>query len=259
MIRAEALQSRMLDLRDAGRRWWADHSRTPEERRRTLSILIGGGGAAAIALGLGLYFLLRPVPQPDYLSDPMDEVFNYTLLTDEFNALPVEERMRLIGQLVQRLKNMDGSDSVLMASFAAGIAGAARDQIEENGSRLAIDLWDKYARDYDDKKPGEREQYLEEAFVDMMKTIEALGGQPRDISDADRINEVRRQAAEDRKALREGTAPTPPPEAIGRIAAFMNTRLGGNANSAQRARGTQMMRDMVRHFRGQDISTGKPK
>lgn len=255
----DALRSKLLDLRDAGRRWWADHTRTPEERKRTVAVLYGGGGAAALALGLGLYFLLRPVPQPDYLSDPMDEVFNYTLLTDEFNALPIEERMRLIGLLIERLKNMDGGDSVLMASFAAGIAGAAREQLEENGSRLVIDLWDKYAKDYDKKKPEERERYLEEVFVDMTKTLEALGGEPRDISDADRINEVRRQVAEDRKAFREGKMPAPPPETIGRIAAFMNSSLGGNANAAQRVRGTQMLRDMTRHFRGQDIGTGKPK
>src|SRR5437868_6654940 len=80
------------------------------------SIVLVGGGT-------GLYFWLRPVPQPDYLNDGLDDVLNYTLLTDEFNRLPVEQRMKLIGELVARFKSMSTNDSVLMAEFAAGIAG----------------------------------------------------------------------------------------------------------------------------------------
>ncbi|GJQ30037.1 MAG: hypothetical protein HBSAPP03_19210 [Phycisphaerae bacterium] len=252
------LDTAVLNGRDWLARWWSDHTRSDEERRKTLTILSASSGAAALAIGLGLYFWLRPIPQPDYDTAGMDEVFNYTLLTDEFNALPVEERMKLIGQLVNRLKNMDAGDSVLMASFAAGIAGAARDQIQQNGARLAIDMWDKYAKDYDKVKPEERSDFLEQVFVDMTKTVEALGGEPREVSDADRINEVRQQANRDRAALREGRV-QPPPEAIGRVAAFMNNAISTNQNAAQRARGAQMMRDMVRHFRNQDIATGKPK
>lgn len=258
-FRRDMLDTAVLNARDNLSRWWSDHTRTDEERRKTITIVSSSGAAAALAIGLGLYFWLRPIPQPDYDSAGMDEVFNYTLLTDEFNALPVEERMRLIGQLVQRLKDMDGNDSVLMASFAAGIAGAARDQIQQNGARLAVDMWDKYAKDYDRVKEEDREEYLEEVFVDMMKTMETLGGEPRDVSDADRINDVREQVARDRAALRDGKTQAPPPEAIGRIASFMNTAISGNQNAAQRARGAQMMRDMTRHFRNQDIATGKPK
>lgn len=257
-FRRDMLDTALLNARDNLARWWSDRTRTDEDRRRTFIRLGTGGGAAALVIGLALYFWLRPIPQPDYATAGMDEVFNYTLLTDEFNALPIEERMRLIGQLVERLKGMDGQDSVLLASFAAGIAGAARDQIEQNGARLAIDMWDKYAKDYDRVKPEDREQFLEDVFVDMIKTVEALGGEPRDVSDSERINEVRSQAQRDRAALREGRV-QPPPEAIGRVAAFMNNAISKNQNAAQRARGAQMMRDMVRHFRGQDIATGKPK
>lgn len=35
----------------------------------------------------------------------MDEVLNYTLLTDEFNNLPVDKRLELLKDLIDRLKN----------------------------------------------------------------------------------------------------------------------------------------------------------
>lgn len=240
------------------RAWWDRRTADPDRRRATMLQLKIAGGVAALALGVGAYFWLRPIPQPDYERDRFDKVMNYTLLTDEFNRLPVEERLKLIGQLVQRLKSLDSGDSVMLAAFASGIAGAAREQLEENASRLAIDMWDKYAKDYDKVKEGQREQFLEQAFVDFQKTMEAMGGRPRDISDADRINEVRQQASRDRAAMRDPQN-QPPPEAIGRMVAVMNRSVNSHVNPAQRVRSTQMMRDMVRHFRGQDIATGKPK
>src|SRR4051812_22738929 len=54
-------------------------------RYSLLAVLLISGALTA-------YFLLRPVPQPNYAEDPMDEVLNYTLLTDEFNHLPVDQR-----------------------------------------------------------------------------------------------------------------------------------------------------------------------
>jgi len=254
----DSLNTRLLNARDALRFWWRDRTATDELRRKTVTQLGVGGGTLALALGLGLYFWLRPIPQPDYMDDPLDDIFDYTLLTDEFNALPVEERMKLIGQLVQRLKNMDSGESVLLASFAAGVAGSARTQLQANASRLAIDLWDKYAKDYDVVKIEDREEYLEQAYIDMVKTMEALGGEPRDVSDAERINEVRAQAQRDREAMRNSEN-QPPAEAMGQVFSIMAKNLGSRANPAQRARGTQMMRDMVRHFRNQDVATGKPK
>lgn len=214
-------------------------------------------GVAAIGSGVGLYFVVRPVPQPDYAADGLDDVFNYTLLTDEFNKLPVEERLKLMGQLVQRLQSMGGSDSMLLSAFAAGIAGSARQQIERNISTLMVDVWDKWAKDYPKVDSKDRDEFLDKTFVDFVKMMEAVGGKPRDVSDEQRLAEVKRQSARDREAMRTGKN-APPPEALAGIFGMMKNTVGGYANPAQQARGSQMMRDMVRHFRGQDISTGKP-
>lgn len=242
-----------------GRTWWSGQMKDPAKRRKTLRTVYAASAVAAAGLAIGAYFWLRPVPQPDYLADPLNDVFNYTLLTDEFNKLPVEERLKLIGQLVQRLKGMSGNDSLLMASFAAGIAGAARQQIEENGARLAVDTWDKYAKDYSKVGDDERDEYLDKTFVEFAKMMEAVGGQPRDVSDEQRLEEVKRQANRDREALRKDPSRGPSSRDLGRVFTFMDRNIGGHANAEQRQRGMLMMRDMVRHFRGQDVSTGKPK
>jgi len=236
---------------------WAGLKSDPARWERFKRWAVVAGSAGAIGLGVGLYFWLRPVPQPDYLNDGMDDVLNYTLLTDEFNRLPVEERLKLIGDLIARFRSMSSTDSVLMASFAAGIAGAARDQIVENGSRLAVDVWDKYAADYSKVPEKDRDKYLDQSFVEFTKMMESLGGKPRDISDEERLAEGRRQAQRDLEAMRSGER-GPRNEEMGRMFTFMNRDVGQHASGSQRVRGQQMMRDMTRRLRGLDVSTGKP-
>lgn len=223
---------------------------TESRRRRLMRGLTFGGPVVLVALGVGAYLVLRPVPQPDYLKDDIGEVFNYTLLTDEFNRLPVEKRMELIGQLVSRMKSMSAGDSVLMAAFASGIAGAARKQIEENASKLMIDLWDKYAKDYANVKPEDQGAFLDNTFLEFVKTMEGVAGQPRETTDSERLTEVREQAQRERERAGEGR--TPPNQALGRMFTIMRDNVGGHASPAQRTRGQLMLRDMMRHFRGDD-------
>lgn len=234
--------------------WMAD----PVARPRALWSARAAACLLVAGLALGAYFAFRPVPRPDYLNDPIDGVFNYTLLTDEFNKLPVQERLKLMKELVDRMKGLSSNDSVLLGAFAAGIAGAARDQLEANVSHLAIDTWDLYAKDYGKVAAGGRETYLDNAFLEFSKMMEAVGGRVRDVSDDQRLAEVRRDAARDKKNLSDpGKAPSG--EVLGTIFHFMNGNVGARATPQQRSRGAQMMRDMTRHFRGQDIATGKPK
>lgn len=233
--------------------WWK--GRSPNFRKRalfSLAVLLIGGGVAT-------YFIVRPVPQPNYDTAGLDDVFNYTLLTDEFNKLPVERRLELMGKLVSRLKKMSAGDSMLLAAFASGIAGSARDQIERNASKLAIDVWDKYAVDYAAVKPENREEYLDKTFVEFTKMMEvAVDGKPSDKSDDERISEMKKQVERDRERLRDPDR-TPTGEEMGRFLSFVNGNVGGHATAQQRTRGQAMLRDMARHFRGQDISTGKQK
>lgn len=229
---------------------------TPAKRARLKKWAIWGGPPALLAVAAGAFFLLRPVPQPDYRRDSLKRVFNYTLLTDEFNRLPVEKRLELIGQLVERLKGMSAGESVVLAAFAAGIAGEARKHIEENASRLAIDLWDKYALDYARVSPEDRAAYLDRTLIEFMKTMETVSGEPRDMSDSERIADVKKQIERDREFFRSGKR-QPSTQGLARMFRFMNENVGGHATPDQRARGQVLMRDMMRHFRGNDA--GPPR
>ncbi|MBX3376227.1 MAG: hypothetical protein KF678_04405 [Phycisphaeraceae bacterium] len=228
---------------------------TPDRKARTVKRLKIGGPVVVLALAAAAYFVFRPVPQPDYRKARLDKVFNYTLLTDEFNRLPVEKRLELMGQLVERLQGMSAGDSALMAAFAAGIAGSARKQIEENASRLMIDVWDKYAKDYAKVKPEDRGAFLDHAFLEFTRMGEAISGRPSTRSDAERLAQVREQAKRDEERLRSGER-QPPAQALGRMFTFMNENVGSHASISQRTRGQQMMRDMVRRFRGEDVGGG---
>ena len=249
---------RTLTLRVPSRwqAWWDGRMADPVKRKKTILALRWGGAAAGLALAVGAFFALRPVPQPDYDTAAIDEVFNYTLLTDEFNNLPVEERLKLISQLVTRLRNLDGQGSVLLAAFASGIAGSARQQVEQNVSRLMVDSWDKYAKDYDKVPEDQRGEFLDGAMVSYMEMMEAVAGQTSEKPAAERLKEIKQQAKRDQQAIRNGQGPGS--EEVGRVIGFINTNIGSYANPAQRMRGAQMLRDMTRHVRGQDISTGKP-
>lgn len=234
----------------------------PVRRQRALLAARIGAITVAAALGIGSFFAFRPVPQPDYATDGIADIFNYTLLTDEFNQLPVEERLKLIQQLIARMKSMSAGDSAMMAAFAAGIAGSAREQLERNGSRLMIDSWDKFAVDYGklppDASDAERDAFMDKTLVDFIKMGEALGGRVRDISDEKRLEDIRKGIARDREWMNKPEN-QPGQREFGRMWVFLESTVGQHSSPVQRARGTQLMRDMGRRLRDESITTGKPR
>lgn len=241
-------------------RWWNDLNGDPERRKRARRWAIVGASLVLVGGGVGSYFAFREKPQPDYLTSDIDDILDFTVLSDEFNNLPIKKRMELLGQLVERLKKLDSGDSELLAAFAASIKGDVRRQLEENISRLAIDAWDEKAADYEKlgkgATPAERTAFLESTYVDFEKMMEAVGGRTRDISDEERLARAKRNGQRDYDAFKQGKRPGN--SELGEVVGFMNTRMGSHASPAQRARGTGMMRDMTRVFRGQDPATGQP-
>lgn len=201
--------------------------------------------------GVGAYLALRPTPIPDFEDDPIDEVFNYALLTNEFNRLPIEERLELIRTMTDRLKDLGGSDSTLLAAFAAGIVGSAREQLEENAAGIAVDIWDSQAKGYAAVAPEDRAEHIEQAAIDLVRLTDGLNGYPSDISDEEIVDRLFEQAAEDVEQFREVGQRNS--AALGRMFTFMDEELGGRMSPVQRARVALFVRDMSRHFRGADI------
>ncbi len=246
-------------LRERWKAFVATQTNTPERARRFKIASLSTGTLALIAIGLGLYFTLRPYPMPDYEDDPLDEIFNYTLFQDEFNNLPLEDRVRLVGSLIQRVEKMGGSDGTLLAAFASGIAGSAREQLEENAAQLMLDFMDHFAQDYPNlTDPKAQEDILKQKIVAMTRLAEEFDGRPTSRSDDEILERAFRDAKRDQQVMSDPTR-GPSLGGISRMAGMMENRVAARGTPHQRARITRMMRDMTRYLRDEDLVTGEPK
>lgn len=228
----------------------------PWKTKKARKISIPVAGALALVIGVGAYLHYRPTPMPDFREDPLDRVFGYTLLTADFNKLPVEQRLELVATLTQRLGNMSASDAGLMAAFAAGIAGEGRRQLEENFSTLMIDTWDLLAAEHETSSPEERERSAEDAYVRLVRILSTFDGRPDERSREDILDEGRREA---RRGVERLAERRPSDRRTSRLFRFANEDVGGQASPQQRGRISVLMRDMTRTLRGEDVMTGRPK
>lgn len=239
VARSRDLQDR---LRERAGALWA--------RRLTRHIFMGASSVAAVALGLAIYFAIRPVPKPDYESADLSRLFDYTLLTDEFNALPVEERIKLVSQLYDRVRVMDANESAMMAAFFAGIAGEARGQLEKNAGKLMIDATDLVAKDYAAVPPEARESYLDDAYVRLVRLTAPFDGSLENKTDEEIIARGKRDAARNKEAMDSGEVSA---RQASRMLTFMNRQVEQSASPSQQQRLTLFMRDLSRHLRGDKI------
>jgi len=208
--------------------------------------IMGASSVAALALGLGLYLAIRPVPKPDYQRADLGRVFDYTLLTEEFNNLPVEERIALISQLYGRVRDMSASESVVVAQFFAGIAGEARAQLERNAGKLLIDAADSVAKDYAAVPPEDRAGYLDDAYVRLVRLTEPFDSSIGDKTDEEILDRGRRDAGRNQEALDSGEVSA---QDASRMMVFMDRQSRNSASVTQQQRLTLFMRDMSRRLR----------
>lgn len=236
----------------AARQWFVSASRRPGVRR--LGVLL----AIILAIGLPIlaYLELRARVAPDYAEGEIDDVLDYTLLSADFNRLPIDQRLALLRELVARLKGMSAGDSELMAAFAAGITGKAREQLRENAERLAVDLWDSYSDKYKDIPLEKQSEFLDNAFLDFTKMMEDVAGFESEKTDNERIADAKKQAKRDSERARKDMGPIP--EQAGRMVKMMHDRGEKLANPVQRARMTRFTRDMVRHLRNEGTPAPAP-
>jgi hypothetical protein len=232
---------------------------TPSQRG--LARRLGAISALALLLVGGMWgiFALVPRSEPDYLSDDMQGILDYTLLGEDFNNLPIERRMELLKELVQRLKTLSGEDSTAMAAFAATVNKQMRRQMERNIKRLAVDTIDIYASGYATMPPEKQSEFLDDAVIGFTRMMEDIAGEnsPLPAGDAERLAVVKEQAKKDEQRFREdNTRPTA--RRVAQFFEFIHNDQENVSNPIQRGRNAKFMRDMTRHLRGQDIATGKP-
>lgn len=210
------------------------------------SAIMGVSSVGALALGLGIYLAIRPVPKPDYETAKIGIAFNYTLLTEEFNSLPVEERIQLVSQLYGRVKDMNSSESAMMAAFFAGIAGEAREQLERNAGKLLVDAADLVAKDYTDVPPDQRDEYLDDAYVRLVRLTAPFDPSIENKSDEEILDRGRRDAKQGLEEMNSGRVSA---EQASRLMLFMNRQTEKSASVSQQQRLTLFMRDISRRLR----------
>ncbi|MEZ6233361.1 MAG: hypothetical protein R3B68_04145 [Phycisphaerales bacterium] len=242
-VRRRGVRDRLTAL-DSRVRGFAGSLWTNPKRRR---IAIPAAALIVAGAGVGTWLAVRMQPPPNYQTARIDLIFDYTLLTDDFNRLPIEERQRLVGELIRRVSDLDSSESGMLAAFAAGIYGKAREQLEENVSRLMIDTVDRQASQYVNVPPEQRGEFLDQAVLDLMRTVELMGGRVDDRPDSERLADARQQAQRDQEALQSGEFSA---RAAGTMFLVLDRGIGEHASAHQKARVSNMLRDMTRHLRG---------
>lgn len=234
--------------RGSGRERLSGWAQSVLARRGVRRGLLAGVATIAVAGGAAAVWAVLPRATPDYALDPIDDVFDYTLLTADFNSLPLDKRAELLRDLVARMKNAEVGDSVLLSAFAAGIDAAARKQIEQNASRFMLDLVDKQALQYANVPAAERGKVIEAALVEMVHTFQTIAGEAPE-SPQKIVDDAKQNAQRDEKRWAEQSNERKA-TAAARMFDFMNNRVAGNSTPQQKARLTSFMRDMGRHLRG---------
>jgi len=243
-----------------------EQSEARRAKRRALSRTSKKAGVwigSAIA-GLGIltggamaWEALRPIDEPEVFQDPFDDVLSFALLQKDFNRLPLQERLRLAKEIAERFRSLDSSGSALVAAFAAGIRGAAREQLEENMRTLFVDVLDSFAERYARMSPEEQEENIDGLVLEMFEMVGELRpdegpeeSQPADES-MEQVQEMAKRRA-DRVRAQGGV--TPDTERAAEFLREMGSMMGDNVEPNRRARMTRFMRDAGRAMRGDDPS-----
>lgn len=220
-----------------------------------------GIAAAAIGVLAGAaiaWNAYRPIWAPDFSKAPLKNVLNFALLDADFNRLPLEERMRLILDLAKRLQGMGAGDSALLAAFAAGISGEARRQLEDNIRRLGIDMMASWGARYAEVPETDRAAFLEATAVEWSRLGDQLTGRERNLSDSERLDEMREQSRRDAERGR-ATDTGLTPDRAGNLFRWVQNDINQNTSANQRAQTSVFVRDMTRVLRGRDPNTNQPK
>lgn len=219
---------------------------------------IGGALVLMLALGAGSWYYVatRPVAVPQVLVDDLEDSLNFMLLSDEFNKLPLKQRRELLRDLVARMKGMDSGDSALMASFAAGIMGPARAQLQKNAEKLMVDQWDEFAAQYTGVPKAKRGEFLDKSLIEMSKMMEDIGGFALPVKPEDRPAMAKKDAKRNQERNAGRVNKMDDNMAMGAAGAVV--RGSELASPKQKARMSLLMRDMTRHLRNEDVDSGKP-
>ncbi|MFG0328750.1 MAG: hypothetical protein ACF8PN_02520 [Phycisphaerales bacterium] len=218
--------------------------------RRTRWTLVGSAVVAGVAVVAPAVVAFWPTPKPDIWTDEIPDVAVF-LMDRDFNRLPTDERLDYLQQFAQRFQQFDQDDAVVLASFVASMNRKMREQMEDNMRQLAVDVMTESAVEYSSMPLHERGAYLEQFAVEMEKLMEGMVGEERELTDEERVDRFKRQAARDRERAQERSS-NPDAEGVGGFFQFYERASAESQMSAvEKGQVARLMLDMTRHFRGE--------
>jgi hypothetical protein len=133
-----------------------------------------------------------------------------------------------------------------------------RKQLEENVKHLAVDMMDTYARQYEAVEGADRDKFLDDSVVAFTRMMEDISGEKSGLpeGDSERVAKVKEQAKKDQAAMKKDDHGLTAKRAAA-FFKFVHKDEDKVSDPVQRGRMTRFMRDMTRHLRNEDVSTGK--
>jgi len=161
-----------------------------------------GGGFLALVTIMIIAWMLMPHMHrkpPNIFDTPVDGVLSY-LGTDDFNSLPIEERLRFLQDIMKRFSSMSQADSALASAFFAGLTGRANEKLVDNARILGKDIFVQGAHEFlsltDEKS---RNEYIDKWLVKWMRFAEETTGRRSGRSDQELLDRMSEQARSDLK------------------------------------------------------------
>jgi len=160
-----------------------------------------------LSVGVWWWVAVRWRPPPNIFDTPVDDVLGYLAL-DDFNELPLDERMKFLLDLSNRFRSMESSDSAAMAGFFAGVTGPVRKQMTQNVRILARDILAQGAAGYFAVPPSDQGKYIDDWVVTWTKMGERITtGKESDKTDKERLAGIRSQSDRNEERMKEREVP----------------------------------------------------
>lgn len=214
--------------------------------------LISGAVIAGSAVLIAVAII--PTPKPDVFDDSIDNVSAF-VMDEDFKKLPARERLDYLLDLIDRLRELDQGDAVMLAEFVAEMSLNMREQIEENMRDLAGDLLEESALEYASLQGKDREVFIDNLMLEIAKMGERIEGRERDLTDEERLQRMRADAQRDQERAQERGNGALSGE---RVTGFfeMYDQMGSEVSPTARGSIAKLMLDVTRRMRGEELSDG---
>ena len=180
----DSIRSRDMDLGEL----WQEH------QGRILASLAAALVALALASGAWWWFAVRWKAPPSIFDAPVNNVLGY-FTTDDFNRLPVQERVKYVRDFIGRFRGMNQQESVVAAAFLSGVTGKVREQMTQNVRILAKDILIEGAGTFVNLPASERDAFIDKWVAEWFRMAEETAtGKESTRSDGEILKGARAEA-----------------------------------------------------------------